>query len=302
MKPGLSLRPPDGDDLGGIVRVFAEQDRGWWNEVDGDSDDVRSELERAVAAKGSLADGARVCCDGSTIVGVGLHVGHGQTNVAVDPTSTVAKTSLELLVDWLLDTGGDELDAPIQDRSRLEVIESRGLHPIRSSFELERCGPLDDLGPTEWPDGLTPSSFCVETEANEVHDLVYSVWTDVDGHTYRAIDEWRRLFLSGPSFDPELVVVARRGEPRGAVAGVALSRIFNNEIGWVSQLAVGRDHRGLGLGRSLLVESLRRLATRGVDRFGLGVEAENATALGLYRSVGLEIARQWVHCSRPPVG
>lgn len=32
---------------------------------------------------------------------------------------------------------------------------------------------------------------------------------------------------------------------------------------------------------------------------GLGVEAKNASALGLYRSVGLEVAREWRHYSRP---
>jgi ribosomal protein S18 acetylase RimI-like enzyme len=31
---------------------------------------------------------------------------------------------------------------------------------------------------------------------------------------------------------------------------------------------------------------------------GLGVEAENANALGLYRSVGFDICREWIHCSR----
>ncbi len=131
-------------------------------------------------------------------------------------------------------------------------------------------------------------------EVQEIHDLVYSVWTDVAGHTYRPIEEWRSLFLSGPSFDPELVVLARCVDDR-RLAGVAVCRIFNDEIGWIAQLAVGRDHRGLGLGRALLAEGVRRLSRGGIDRFGLSVEAQNATALGLYRSLGFDITREWVH-------
>jgi ribosomal protein S18 acetylase RimI-like enzyme len=53
----------------------------------------------------------------------------------------------------------------------------------------------------------------------------------------------------------------------------------------------------VGLGRALLVESFHRLSATGVEILGLGVEAANVNALGLYRSVGLEVAREWVHCS-----
>jgi ribosomal protein S18 acetylase RimI-like enzyme len=73
--------------------------------------------------------------------------------------------------------------------------------------------------------------------------------------------------------------------------------MYTGGVGWVSQLAVGRPDRGLGLGRSLLIESFRRLTAGGAETLALDVEAENATALGLYRSVGLDVTREWVHCS-----
>ena len=76
-----------------------------------------------------------------------------------------------------------------------------------------------------------------------------------------------------------------------------MCRTFAGGIGWVSQLAVGYPDRGVGLGRALLVESFHRLSATGVEILGLGVGADNENALGLYRSVGLEVARKWVHCS-----
>ncbi len=96
---------------------------------------------------------------------------------------------------------------------------------------------------------------------------------------------------------PNLVVIARRDDGSGPVAGAAICRMFTGGVGWVSQLAVGRPDRGVGLGRSLLIESFHRLVAAGAETLALDVEAENATALGLYRTVGLDVAREWVHCS-----
>jgi ribosomal protein S18 acetylase RimI-like enzyme len=127
---------------------------------------------------------------------------------------------------------------------------------------------------------LVPFRLGVDDE--ELHEMIYSFWTDVPGHTYRPIDEWRSLILAGSWFDAALVVVARNDDGRGPLEGCA----------------VARTARGLGLGRALLIESCRRLAGKEPRIIGLGVEAENASALGLYRSVGFEIAREWIHCSR----
>jgi ribosomal protein S18 acetylase RimI-like enzyme len=57
-------------------------------------------------------------------------------------------------------------------------------------------------------------------------------------------------------------------------------------------LAVARSERHRGLGRALLLHAFADLQTGGRD-LTLGVEAENAAALGLYRSVGLEVEREW---------
>lgn len=289
------MRPPTDDDFDDVVRVFAAQDMAWFDEVDMEADDVRAELDRVVAASGSLGDGARLAVADGRVIGLALHVGHGQTNLAIDPAAPMAMAALERLTGWLLESGAELVDAPAQDTERLAVFAAHGLEPIRSSFDLERSSELTDLTRTELPSGITFSPFRKGVDDQEAHDVIYSVWMDVPGHTDRPIEEWRSLFLDGPSFDPELVVVARRTD--GAIAGIAICRVFNGEIGWVAQLAVGRPDRGVGLGRALLVEALYRLATRNVGRLGLSVEAANDTALGLYRSVGLEVSREWVHCA-----
>jgi ribosomal protein S18 acetylase RimI-like enzyme len=294
------LRPATDADVDAIAAVQAAQDIEWWGTPDGDINDARAELDRVLMAMGSLDRGARVAVVRgveSAVVGFALLTGHGHTNLAIDSSASGAVAARRLLVDWLTESGGTQIDAPVQDLALLNELEKVGYRPTRSSFELERHADVADLGPTVWPDGIGPAPFRLGVDDEEVHALIYPMWTDVEGHTDRPLDEWRALLLHEASFVPELAVLARRNEGSGPVVGVAMCRTFAGGIGWVNQLAVGYPDRGVGLGRALLVESFHRLMATGVEILGLGVEAANVNALGLYRTVGLEVAREWVHCS-----
>jgi mycothiol synthase len=296
---GIDLRAPVEGDLEAIARVVDAQDTAWWGAPDGDLDDVRDELERVRRATGSLDVGARVAVVEGAVVGVAMSVGHGHTSVAVDSTDVDASVVRRALFRWLAEFGDDvQIDAPAQDVERLSDLAALGFTPLHSSFELERPGDVADLPDPMWPDGIVPVPFGLGVDDEELHEMIYSFWTDVPGHTYRPIDEWRSSILAGQWFDPHLVVLARSDDSGGPIQGCALTRTFTGGVGWVSQLGVARSARGLGLGRALLIEACRRLGVKEPRIIGLGVEAENANALGLYRSVGFEIAREWIHCSR----
>ena len=295
---GIDLRAPVDGDLEAIARVVHAQDTAWWGAPDGDLDDVRDELERVRRAMGSLDVGARVAVVDGSVVGVAMAVGHGHTNVAVDSTDGDAPAVRRALFAWLAEFGDDvQIDSPAQDAERLGDLDALGFTPLPSSFELERPGDTADLPDPTWPDGIVPVPFRLGVDDEELHEMIYSFWTDVPGHTHRPIDEWRSLILAGSWFDADLVVVARNDDGRGPLEGCAVARTFTG--GGVGVAARRRSNgRGLGLGRALLIESCRRLAGKEPRIIGLGVEAENASALGLYRSVGFEIAREWIHCSR----
>ena len=296
---GVDLRAPVDADVEAIARVIDAQDIGWWGDPDGDVDDVRNELERVRRAMGSLDIGARVAVVGDSVVGVAMAVGHGHTSIAVDPAVGDPSSVRRALVTWLAGFGDDvQIDSPAQDVERLGELRDLQFTPVRSSFELERSGDVGDLPEPTWPDGIVPVPFRLGVDDEELHEMIYSFWTDVPGHTYRPIDEWRSWILAGPWYDADLVVVARSDEGRGSFQGCVVARTFTGGVGWVSQLGVSRTARGLGLGRALLIESCRRLGAKEPRIIGLGVEAENANALGLYQSVGFEIAREWIHCSR----
>ena len=295
----IELRAPGDHDVEAISRVVDAQDTAWWGGPDGDIDDVRNELERSRSAMGSLDAGARVALIDGVVVGVGLAVGHGHTNVAVDTTRPDAPSVRRSLFGWLAAFGDVQIESPAQDTERLGELAALGFVPQQSSFELERPGDTSDLPEPVWPENIVLVPFRLGVDDQELHDMTYAFWTDVPGHTYRPLDEWRSLILAGSWYDPDLIVVARSDRGRGAPVGSAICRTFTGDVGWVTQLGVARSARGLGLGRALLVESCRRLSSKEPRIIGLAVEAENAQALGLYRSAGFEVDREWIHCARP---
>jgi ribosomal protein S18 acetylase RimI-like enzyme len=120
-----------------------------------------------------------------------------------------------------------------------------------------------------------------------VYHLVYvdAAWADQPGHLNRPIDAWQRMV------SPEDVGwIAMRGE---RPVGFALGRVFADGRGWVQQIAVAIDERSHGLGRALLLHVYTELLAAGAKSLALNVQASNEKALDLYRSVGLDIIREW---------
>lgn len=79
-------------------------------------------------------------------------------------------------------------------------------------------------------------------------------------------------------------LVARSEEDE--LLGFALSRTAGDECELLS-LAVADGSRRHGIGRALLVSSMRLAAARGCQRFFLEVAEDNGPALTLYRSHGM---------------
>jgi len=62
----------------------------------------------------------------------------------------------------------------------------------------------------------------------------------------------------------------------------------NGLKGAIQNLAVAPEHRGCGLGRALLLQSLAGFRAAGMTRVYLDVTAENRNAVQLYRSIGFQ--------------
>ena len=120
-------------------------------------------------------------------------------------------------------------------------------------------------------------------------DTSFLEWSD---RAPESLEDWRAT-ISRPGFEPGLLPVLATTD--GTIVGAAvLMDTSGAHEGWVQQLAVAREHRGLGLGRALLDESFGRFRSRGRRACCLNTDSRTG-ALGLYEHVGMSVTRSYTH-------
>lgn len=125
-------------------------------------------------------------------------------------------------------------------------------------------------------------------QAYRLIDDAFNEWPDRTPSTY---GDWAAGSLLRPGFEPwQLRLVT---DPHGEVVGACLL-ILSGGIGYVDQLAVRRDHRGLGLARALLADAFETARAHGATRSELSTDSRTG-ALGLYERVGMRVVQTWVH-------
>jgi mycothiol synthase len=85
-----------------------------------------------------------------------------------------------------------------------------------------------------------------------------------------------------PWFDADDFLLLRDGD---ALIGYCWLKV-EDSIGEFYVVGVDPDRQGEGLGRRLMAAGFARLADRGIRTAALYVDADNAAAVGLYRSLG----------------
>ena len=243
------------------------------------------EVGEWVADEGGMARGVVAVDDGGRVAGF-VSPGRHRGVFLADPAR------IDAVADTLLPSLRDAHDARevmtfAGDRQRLAAFERHGLRHSRSSFTLVRPGSSDPVAAPAFPDGVRVAPYRPGVEDEAAHQLIYrdAAWASVPGHVARDLAEWRAVMRHCSS-----VFLARRdGRPVGWIAG----RVLASGRGYVDMLAVAMSERRRGLGRALLLHAFADLQLAGAGDLTLGVEAENDSALSLYRSVDLEIEREW---------
>ncbi len=278
------LRPATPADRPALVALALAEDAAWSGAPPVPEDEAAEFI-------GDFAPGEIFERDGR-VAGYAAAREGGGALLLLDPRDDPAD-ALAALVPWLGERGHDEVDSYARDVRRIAWLEAHGFTHRRSSFDMAR-GIDPPLAPPVWPAGVAVARYRPGEDDQAVHALIYvdAAWGDVPGQHERSLEAWRsRLEPDSPGW-----VARRDGRPVGWV----VSRLFGGGRGWIAQLAVARAARGLGIGRALLLHSLAELRARGATSFALGVQGENENAIGLYRSVGFEVEREWrLHAAAP---
>lgn len=170
------------------------------------------------------------------------------------------------------------------DAWRVGWLEARGYRVEMEDTALAR--PLQGEIPLgHEPDGFTVRSCSGLDEVEERARAVYGAFgSSADFERY--VERFRR-FMQSPVYSPDMDVVA--AAPDGRIAAFCITWADDlNRVGLFEPVGTYPDFQRKGLGRAVMLEGLRRLQARGMQRAILCTEAGNAPALGLYTGLGFE--------------
>jgi GNAT superfamily N-acetyltransferase len=176
------------------------------------------------------------------------------------------------------------------------VMSKTYFRRFRMEIDLERTSiPMPSLPPAYQWLGWDPSLLVrhsqtkFESFRSEIDSRVFPCLGDRAG-CYRLMQEisTRKFFLPETTwliaFDSRAI-----GETVdcGTIQGVAQSAY----LGAIQNVGVIPEHRGLGLGRALVLKALAGFRQAGIPRVYLEVTAENSLAVHLYREIGFKLVR-----------
>ena len=186
--------------------------------------------------------------------------------------------------------GGSLVSGARQDNARRRLY--LGQHGFRYSGEFAEVNMLRSLDKPIPEAMLTPGCQVRAVEVGEISDRaaahreVWQPWTDgnISDNDYA----W---FMQLPGYHRDLDIVAVM--PDGVIAAFVNGWIDPvNRIGDLGEVGARPAYRRQGLMRAALLEVLRRMQARGMDRACVSTGVSNIPAIRLYESIGFEIVNQ----------
>lgn len=274
------LRPATTADTEAVVSLAYAEEVAWF----GVPESSREEIAHYLQFSGGVESG--VVFEDGRIRACALVTSLSEAVVFFDPGDP--EPPFAPVFGWVFDRGATHIELQPADTARIAWLDAHGGTHSRSVFDLTMRG-ADPVGTPVWPDGVSLRPYVRGDDDELVHHLVYvdARFAAVPGHPDRPLEMWRQMYTA-ENFRGW--IAHRDGRPVGWVMG----RVQDDGIGWVHQLAVAVDERGHGLGRTLLLHSFADLRADGAIDLGLTVQAANDRAIGLYRSVGLQVQKEWL--------
>jgi len=188
-------------------------------------------------------------------------------------------------------------DKPIVTGARKDNTQRRGFlekHGFLRGGEFSEVNMLCNSN-EEIPQVIVPAGCCVRTFAGsaeisnraEAQRDVWKPWT-----VGNVTDDDYAVFMHLPGYDRELDVVAVA--PDGVIAAYVNGWIDPlNRIGDFGPVGARPAYRRQGLARAVLLECLRRMQRRGMERVSVSTGITNIPAIRLYESVGFRPVNEY---------
>jgi mycothiol synthase len=292
----MELRPPTKADAAAIVQ--ATHRFGFPDETVAD---IEAWFENPAL---KIEQDARVALRDRSVVGyadIGDRSGDGKVLwIDVRADSEAMATLLDFAegrARELATPGGKmKIWSPEENATWRDLIESRGYGFDHFSRRM-RIALDGDVPEPVWPEGIAVRTYRCDEDEGAVYEAHQESFSEERDFERDPFDEWQHWSYRDP-FDPELWFLAVDDDQ---IAGISLCRPErggDEEVGWVSVLGVRKPWRRQGLGAALLAHTFREFRRRGKRWAGLGVDADNEQALGLYERAGMKPERSFVWYER----
>lgn len=195
-----------------------------------------------------------------------------------------------------------ELHASVHEANtgKAALLEQEGFTPRRWFFDMKRPLPAGETLPqVDVPDGVQIVGFDLAAHDAAALQVRNEAFADHWGSTAQTEDSWRQWFTGTRAFRPDLSYVAVAAGPDGSdeVVAILLSQYYvADEVAtgvkemWISTIGTRRAWRKRGLASALINAALAQAQRQGMDRAGLGVDADSPTgALGVYQRAGFTV-------------
>lgn len=177
-----------------------------------------------------------------------------------------------------------------------QLLSVAGYRHVRSYRRMIRKLDRDE------PNGTPPTGFGLRTldvdrDAVALHALDAAAFAPAPDYREESFTAFCEGHLRGDKLDPDLSIVAHKGE---RIGGFLLARRWREQGSYyVDILAVHPDHQRHGLGAALLTGAFCRFAAAGLREAQLDVSSDNPRALGLYERAGMSVRWQYDTYEQP---
>ena len=278
----MELRPPVPDDAHAVLELIVARDVAHIGRPDYTLDDIRADW----AAPGfDPARDAWLAEEDGRPLGYALLDDRGAALVTVPPGNEgrgVGTRLREAAEARAMERGAALVRqyVPVTNEAARAHLLEAGYWPAYSYFRMRMA--LADAPPP--PADVPVRPFARGIDDGPVHALVEEAFSGIPGNISQSLESWQAAKVDKEGWDPSLWLVH---EDAGGLGGVVLCERWEEGVGYVDALAVAPRVRGTGLGRALLLHGLAALRDAGLRTAELSVQGENASAAGLYESVGM---------------
>jgi mycothiol synthase len=288
---GYTARPLTPSDARAVFEVMAAQEVHDLGTVEVEEADIVGDWQRPSFEVSASTVGV---FDGDRLVAYAEVGGDGRGDAAVHPDHR-GRGIGTALATWTQELAR-ERGAPVFGMSVPEgspadlLLESLGYFVRWSSWVLE-LPEGKQIAAQPLPQRYSIRTAESEADRRAVWTVIEDAFLEWSERDRRSFEDFTATTVRRPGFEPwNLRIVV---DADGAAVG-ACFLVLSEDSGYVDQVAVRKDRRGLGLARALLADAFANARAHGATRCDLSTDSRTG-ALGLYERVGMVVTSTWVH-------